>query len=158
MKLYIKQKVFSWKDRFTVKDDSGVDRYFVEGELFSWGKKLHVLNAFGNEVAFIQQKLWSFMPRYEVYINGRLIAEIKKEFTFFKPRYSIEGLNWSVEGDFWDHQYQIIQSGRTVVSIQKEWFTWGDSYALDIASPQDEIYALAVVLAIDCVNEQQSNN
>ncbi len=158
MKLYIKQKVFSWKDRFTVKDDSGVDRYFVEGELFSWGKKLHVLNAFGNEVAFIQQKLWSFMPRYEVYINGRLIAEIKKEITFFKPRYSIEGLNWSVEGDFWDHQYQIIQSGRTVVSIQKEWFTWGDSYALDIASPQDEIYALAVVLAIDCVNEQQSNN
>ena len=158
MKLYIKQKVFSWKDRFTVKDDSGVDRYFVEGELFSWGKKLHVLNAFGNEVAFIQQKLWSFMPRYEVYINGRLIAEIKKEFTFFKPRYSIEGLNWSVEGDFWDHQYQIIQSGRTVVSIQKEWFTWGDSYALDIASPQDEIYALAVVLAIDCVNEQQNDN
>ncbi len=158
MKLYIKQKVFSWKDRFTVKDDSGVDRYFVEGELFSWGKKLHVLNAFGNEEAFIQQKLWSFMPRYEVYINGRLTAEIKKEFTFFKPRYSIEGLNWSVEGDFWDHQYQIIQSGRTVVSIQKEWFTWGDSYALDIASPQDEIYALAVVLAIDCVNEQQSDN
>ena len=158
MKLYIKQKVFSWKDRFTVKDDSVVDRYFVEGELFSWGKKLHVLNAFGNEVAFIQQKLWSFMPRYEVYINGRLIAEIKKEFTFFKPRYSIEGLNWSVEGDFWDHQYQIIQSGRTVVSIQKEWFTWGDSYALDIASPQDEIYALAVVLAIDCVNEQQNDN
>ncbi|MFT4147080.1 MAG: LURP-one-related family protein [Mobilitalea sp.] len=158
MKLYIKQKVFSWKDRFTVKDESGADRYFVEGELFSWGKKLHVLNAFGNEEAFIQQKLWSFLPRYEVFINGRLIAEIKKEFTFFKPRYSIEGLNWSVEGDFWDHQYQIIQSGRIVVSIQKEWFTWGDSYGLDIASPQDEIYALAVVLAIDCVNEQQSNN
>ena len=37
MKLYIKQKVFSWADRFTVKDSSGNDRYFVEGELFSWG-------------------------------------------------------------------------------------------------------------------------
>jgi uncharacterized protein YxjI len=42
MKLYIKQKVFSWADRFTVKDENGADRYFVEGEMFSWGKKLHV--------------------------------------------------------------------------------------------------------------------
>ena len=42
MKLYIKQKVFSWGDKFTVKDVNGEDRYFVEGEIFSWGKKLHV--------------------------------------------------------------------------------------------------------------------
>ncbi len=158
MKLYIKQKVFSWKDRFTVKDVSGVDRYLVEGELFSWGKKLHVMDDFGNEQAFIQQKLWSFLPRYDVFIGGRHIAEIKKEFTFLRPRYTIEGLNWMIEGDFWDHHYEITQCGRTVVSIQKEWFTWGDSYVLDITSPQDEIYALAVVLAIDCVIAQQSND
>lgn len=35
MKLYIKQKVFSWGDKFTVKDVNGEDRYFVEGEIFS---------------------------------------------------------------------------------------------------------------------------
>jgi uncharacterized protein YxjI len=38
MKLYIKQKVFSWGDKFTVKDATGNDRYFVEGEVFSFGK------------------------------------------------------------------------------------------------------------------------
>lgn len=42
MKLYIKEKVFSWSDKFFVKDDSGRDKYAVEGEVFSWGKKLHV--------------------------------------------------------------------------------------------------------------------
>ena len=31
--------------------------------------------------------------------------------------------------------------------------TWGDSYELDIANPTDEIFALAVVLTIDCVAE-----
>ena len=35
--------------------------------------------------------------------------------------------------------------------------TWGDSYELDIASPADEIIALAVVLTIDCVREAQNN-
>ncbi len=158
MKLYIKQKVFSWRDQFTVKDMSGDDRYFVEGELFSWGKKLHVMDVHGREAAFIQQKLWSFLPKYDVFIDGRHIAEIRKEFTFLRARYTIEGLNWIIEGNFWDHRYEITQGGRTVVSVQKEWFTWGDSYSLDIQSAEDEIYALAVVLVIDCVTAQQSNN
>ena len=30
MKLYIKQKVFSWGDKFTVKDETGRDKYFVQ--------------------------------------------------------------------------------------------------------------------------------
>ena len=37
MKLYIKQKVFSWVDRFTVFDETGADKFYVEGEFFSWG-------------------------------------------------------------------------------------------------------------------------
>ena len=36
MKLYIKEKVFSWGDKFTVKDEYGNDKYFVQGEVFSW--------------------------------------------------------------------------------------------------------------------------
>lgn len=39
MKLYIKQKVFTIKDKFTVKDEAGNDKYFVEGKLLSLGKK-----------------------------------------------------------------------------------------------------------------------
>ena len=45
-----------------------------------------------------------------------------------------------------------------IVTITKEWMTWGDSYELDIANPADEIIALAVVLTIDCVQEMQQNN
>ena len=41
MKLYMKQKVFSWTDKFNIVDEQGNERYYVEGELFSWGKKLH---------------------------------------------------------------------------------------------------------------------
>ena len=156
MKLYIKQKVFSWSDRFTVKDSYGADRYYVEGELFSWGKKLHVYDMAGNEVAFIQQKVFSFLPSYFVYVNGEEIAEIVKEFTFLFPRYSIEGLGWDIEGSFMAHDYEITQDGRPIVTITKEWMTWGDSYELDITDSRDEIVALAVVLTIDAVTESKS--
>lgn len=158
LKLYIKQKVFAWKDRFTVWDEHGNDRYYVEGELFSWGKKLHIYDLNGNEVAFIHQKVMSFLPRYFVAVGGVDIAEIVKEFTFFKHKYRIEGLDWEVDGNFLAHDYTVSCAGRPIVCIQKEWMTWGDSYELNIADPADEIAALAVVLTIDCVMAQAANN
>ena len=87
MKLYIKQKVFSWVDRFTVFDETGADKYHVEGEFFSWGKKLHVTDLTGRETAFIQQKVFSMMPRFFVYIDGVERAEIVKRLTFFCEKY-----------------------------------------------------------------------
>ena len=153
MKLYMKEKVFSWNERFTIKDENGWDKYFVEGEFLSLGKKLHLLNINGEEVAFIQQRLLTLMPRFSVSVAGREIAEIRKEFTFFFQRYIIDGLGWEVDGSVWEHRYEIRKNGRLIVRIDKEWFTWGDSYVLEIADPADEILALAVVLTIDCVAE-----
>ena len=141
-----------------MKDEFGNDRYFVEGELFSWGKKLHVYDSNGLEAAFIQQKVFSFLPRFFVYINGSQIAEIVKEFTFFQPRYSIEGLGWDISGDFLSHDYSISDNGRTIVTISKQWFTWGDFYTLEVEDPKNEILALAVVLSIDCVMDANSNS
>ena len=158
MRLYMKEKVFSWNERFTVKDENGWDKYYVEGEFFSLGKKLHLLGAHGEEVAFIQQRLFTLMPRFAVTVAGREIAEIRKEFTFFFQRYVIDGLGWEIDGDVWAHDYVIRKSGRTIVRITKEWFTWGDSYVLDIQDPADELVALAVVLTVDCVAEASQNN
>ena len=156
MKLYIKEKVFSWGDQFTVKDEQGRDIYFVQGEVFSWGKKLHVCDVHGREVAFIKQKVLSFLPKFEVYCNERLVAEIRKEFTLFFPRYTVGGLGWEISGSFMAHDYEITKAGNPIVRISKEWMSWGDSYELDILNPADELVALAVVLTIDCVNESDS--
>ena len=48
MRLYMQEKVFSWRDRFKVWDEEQNEKYYVEGELFSWGKRLHVYDAQGN--------------------------------------------------------------------------------------------------------------
>ena len=160
MKLCMRQKVFSWRDRFSVCDEAGNDRYFVEGELFSWGKKLHVVDATGREVAYIEQQILAFLPRYEVYVEGTLVATVSRRFSFFTPRYTLEacdGADWEVEGELWEHEYTVRRGEQTVVSIAKEWFTFGDFYALDIRDPADELRAVALVLAIDCAVEQQNS-
>lgn len=158
MTLYMKQQVFSWSDRFTIKDEFGNDRYFVEGELFSWGHKLHVFDAYNREVAFIKQELFVFLPEFEVYVGESLAVRVKKELSFFTPRYSLEGTDWTVDGDLWQHNYEISAPEGSVASINKAYFTWGDSYRIDISGEADELLVLATVLAIDCVAEDSSRN
>lgn len=157
MKLLIEEKIFSWNDRFTVRGETGEDRYYVKGELFSWGKKLHVCDLSGREVAYIEQQLFTFRPRYAVYAGGTLIGEVVREFSFFRPSYTVEGAGWDVQGEFWAHDYTVYRHGKPIVSIAKEWFTWGDCYVLNVRDPADEIQALALVLAIDCIMEQDNN-
>jgi Uncharacterized conserved protein len=156
MKLYMKQKVFSWAEKFTVKDEQEQDRYYVEGEFLTLARKLHVFDTAHNEVAFIRQKLWSFFPRFFVEINGQEICQIVKRFTWFKPKYELEGMGWHVEGDFWAHEYAVFDGSREVMHISQHWLTWGDSYELTIVDPKDELICLSIVLAIDAAVAEAS--
>ena len=153
MKLYIKQKVFTIKDKFTVKDEAGNDKYFVEVKFLSLGKKFYIYNMEKEEVAYIEQKLMNLMPKFFVYVKGEKIAEIHKKLSFLKPKYEIVGKNWVTNGDLWAHEYNItdMDSGNQIASIHKEWMTWGDSYMLDIEDEKHEISIMALILAIDAV-------
>ena len=155
MKLYIKEKVFTFGDQFSVMDAAGQEKYFVQGEVFSWGKKLHVYDRAGRELAFIKQELFNFLPNYEVRIGGQFAARVQGIFTLFSSKYYIAGPGWDVTGHFMEHDYIITKGNSTIVTIEKEWMTWGDSYVLDIYHPEDELLALAVVLTIDCVTENR---
>ena len=157
MKLFIKQKVWSWKDKFTVLDESGDDRYAVEGEFFSFGKKLHVHDHNGDEVLYIEQELFHWMPCFKVYVGGQEMATVQQKFSWFRPKYEISGPDWTVEGSFWEHEYEVLSEDGCVVHISKELMTWGDSYMLDIAEPENELQALAVVLCIDCAVASRNN-
>ena len=155
MKLYIKQKAFSWREKFAVKDEAQNDRWFAQGEKFSFGRKLHVFDARGTEVAFIWRKVLSFLPRYYLEINGASY-EFVKEFTLLKPKYSIRNLDWAIGGDFFAHDYTVTNSNGDIMRIAKAWLTWGDYYELDIIDAQNELLCLCVALAIDCITADSS--
>lgn len=158
MKLYIKQKVFSFTDSFNVYDQWGKTAYTVQGKLFSIGKKLYVFDTFDREVAYIEQKVLSFLPRYFVFTNGEQRAEIVKNFTFFRHKYTVEGLGWEVNGNFLAHDYEVTRAGVPIIRISKQWLSFGDCYELDIADGEDTVLAVSVVLAIDCAMAQANSN
>ncbi len=154
MKLYVKQKVFSIGERFSVKDEYGNDRYVIDGEFFSIPKRFHIYDASGREVLLLQARMFSFLPCYEIIRKDTVAAEIVKEFSFFRPKYRIDGSPFSVDGDIFDHDYTILRDGKPCAAISKEWFTWGDSYMLDNFGNEDEEMLLAILIVIDCVLSQ----
>ena len=158
MKLYIKQKIFSWNDQFSVYDSLENELFTVKGEFFSFGKKLAIFDRNGNELYRIEQELFRFRPRYHIVKNGEVQATVVKEFSMFTPYYTVEGPGWEVQGDFWDHDYEILDAGRPIASVQKHWFTWGDTYEISVDErAYDPVAALAVAIIIDCVLDNQDN-
>ena len=157
MNLYIKQKIFTWGDQFSIYDANGNPRYYVEGEVFTFGKKLHLYALSGEELAYIEQKVFSFLPKYYVFKGERQVAEVIKEFTFFQQEYTVRGPEWQVHGDFFDHSYEVSDGMRSIAAVSKEWFTLGDAYRIDLGDGVDEVLAVAVCLVIDACMEAQNN-
>lgn len=151
MRLCIQQHVFSWRDRFSIWDEAGTLCYEAQGELFSLGKRLHVTDTQGREVLTVAAQLLRFLPHYTLTVGDREVGELVAQWSFLRPSYRVEGLEWEVRGDFTAHSYAITAGERTVATLEKEWFTFGDCYALDVDRPEDLLPALATVLAIDCI-------
>jgi len=153
MQLMIKQRVFTWTDTYDVYDDSGEARYYVEAEMFAFGHQIHVYDKrSGQEVGSIHQKLFTFLPQFEIVINGQPMGTIRKEFSFLTPKYHVDFHGWQVTGDFLAWDYQVYQGSHTVMSISKELFHWGDTYVLRYSDVGNEIPGLLLVIAIDAAN------
>ncbi len=150
MKLVFKQKMFSWFDSYDIFD--GYDNsvvYTVKGQL-SWGHCFKIFDASGFEVATVKQKIFTIFPEFELYYGDKYVGCIRREFSFFKPKYNIDFNGWRIDGNFFEWDYQIINSnGTEIATISKEIFNWTDTYTINVYDPQDALNALILVLAID---------
>lgn len=149
----MRQKLFSFRDDFIIKDESDRDMFRVIGQVFSFGKQLSFYSIDGQELAFIRQQVFAWGPTYEIYRGGQLYATVKKNlFSFFSCIFEIDipGPNdLRAEGDFSDHNYRIVQGPSVVGFISKQWFSWADSYGVDTAVGCDDILLLACTVVID---------
>ena len=149
MKLLFKQRFFSWFDSYDIYNEAGQTVYTVKGQL-AWGHSLKIYDAQGREIGTVKERVFTFLPKFEMYLGDRYIGCISKEFTFLFPKYHIDCNGWRVDGDLFEWDYQILNSsGRSVANITKELWNWTDTYVIDVHDPQDALCALMLVLAID---------
>lgn len=153
MRYQVRQRIFSLGDNFAIKNEFGEEVFRVRGKVFSFGDKLRIESVYGEELVYIEQRMFKFLPEYTIYMNGRDVASVKKEFTFFTPRFSIESImgNYEMEGEIFSHEFQIVKNGRIVAEVSKQWFSFSDTYGADIDDNEDQAFMLAMVIVIDQV-------
>lgn len=154
--LFIKQKVFSLSGKFTVKDQYENDVYYVEGSFMQIPKTYTIMDTARNEIAVITKKVFSFLPKFFVEIDGSEMVTIKKEFSFFKARYTIDAAGIEIHGNWWDMNFEVKYHDEVIGRVSKEWFTWGDSYKVEVVNSDMEKMIIAIVVAIDCVKADQT--
>ncbi|MCK2158686.1 MULTISPECIES: LURP-one-related family protein [Exiguobacterium] len=155
--LYMKQKVFSLRGRFSIQDQQEQDVYLVEGSFMKLPKTFSISTVDGEEVAVITKKMLSLLPKFFIEVDGETLT-IEKSFTFFKDRYTIDAADLEIDGDWWDMDFEIKRQGDVVGSVEKKWFTFGDSYEIQVFDPDIEKILIALVVAIDCVKEDEESS
>lgn len=155
MRYVMRQKILSLAENFTIKDEQERDVYLVKGKLFSFGDKLSFQDIAGNELVYIDQRLLNWGPTYELWRGAELLAVVKRElFSFIHHRFTVDvpGPNdLEAEGDFLDHEYAFTRGGSVVATVSKRWFSWTDTYGIEIADGEDPVLLLASAVVVDMV-------
>ena len=155
MRYVMRQKLLSLADNFTIKNEQEQDVFLVKGKLFSFGDKLSFQDLTGKELVFINQRLLNWSPTYELWRQAELLAVVKRElFSFIHHRFTVDvpGPNdLEAEGDFLDHEYTITRGGSVAATVSKRWFSWTDTYGIEVADGEDDVLLLATAVVVDMV-------
>lgn len=159
MRYVLKQNWLSWGDSFVIEDEQGHAAFTVQGAVFSWGNHLTITDAAGAEVAEVKQIVLSWGHEYEIYRSGVLAARVSKDwFTPFTARFSIDVPgpdDLEAEGDFFDCEYEFRRGNQTIALVSKKWFSWTDTYGVEMLPAADPLLILASIVVIDCVSHDK---
>lgn len=158
---YMKQKVFSIRDKYKVYDENQNVIFHCEGTFFSISQKMKfVETSTGSDLFLFRRKVLSFLPTYFVYdMEDKKIAKISRKFTFVKPKLEIDsdfGM-FTVEGNYFQLNFTVTNDGKEVATVQKKWISWGDSYEIVIQDESNYKFLVAMIILIDRIFHEQKS-
>lgn len=161
MPYILRQKLFSFGDDFTIKDETGRDIYVVDGRAISIGDKLSFQDLDGHELAFIKQRILAWGKTYEIVRDGEVAAVVKKHlFALIHHRFTVDVPgpdDLEAQGNFLDHEYTFTRGDRTVATVSKRWFSFTDTYGVDVTNGEDPVLILASAVVVDLACHPDDN-
>lgn len=148
----IRERLFRLGEDSDITDEAGLPVLHVDGKVLSLHNRLILRDPAGREVGQVHRKLAALRPTYEITIDGKDVAEVRKHlFTAFQERFTIDvvGGDMEITGDLFSHEFTIERDGQTVATISKRWLTVTASYGVEVAPGEDDVLILASVLALD---------
>jgi uncharacterized protein YxjI len=155
----IRERFFALGQDSDITDESGRPHYRVDGKVMSLRNRLVLRDPSGSEVGEVRRKLAALRPTYQILIDGEKAAEVRKHLlTPFADRFTIDipgPDDMDMAGDLLDHEFTIHRENQTVATVSKRWLSMRDTYAVEIASGENDLLILASVLALDLAEDEE---
>ena len=160
MVFQVKQKLFSLGDKFTIRDRDGLDCFQVQGKVLSLGAKLSFQDMMGHELYYIEQQLLRLLAEYRIYQNGNVLASCQQKFSLLGSKFEISSQkgHYTIVGQPLNYNYEILKDGQRVAIINKQFFSFSDTYGVEIEATEEEAFILSLVIVIDQVVHNNENN
>lgn len=136
---------------FFIRDEQNEVAYTVEGGFLHFPREFKVLNRDGQQVAKITKKKFSMLPRFFLEVEGQEVLTIKKDMTFMKAHYTIEGANVEVKGNWIDMRFEVIADGEVIGRVNEKFEGVHRRYYIEIEDESKELILVSIVIAVDCV-------
>ena len=162
MRFILKERIFSLRESYYIRDEDGHELFEVTGHLISLRDKLTLSDRQGNTLATITQKLLTLRPVYTISRDGQPDAKVKKDFiNILREGFSVDmegGLpDLRIQGDIFEHNYTITRDGVTVAQASKKWISLRDSYVVDVAAEEDIVLMLACAIVVDRITHEDED-
>lgn len=157
-------KMLSLFGQYEVKYSDGSLAYIVEGKP-SLTKRMDIYNSKHKEVGSICRVVFSFLPEFKIWMSGKEVGDIKKDFSLFTPKYSISFNNWKVTGDLPGWNFEVYGKGQRIGKVDQKLWHLISHFAIHYENQDNALEMLLLTLAIEAVkeskkaqNQQNSNN
>jgi uncharacterized protein YxjI len=150
----IRQNLISIGDDFWIENAEGKKVFKVDGKVLRIRKTLVFEDAQGKKLAQIQQRLLTIRDTMVIDdADGKEWAVVKKALIApLRDRFSVKvknGQDLDVQGSIFEHEYTVKDGRNQVAQVSKKWFSFTDTYGVEIDSGQNDILILATAIAID---------
>ena len=170
----IKEKFFSTNERMEILDPrSQALLGHFRSKFFTLPKKYWLTHPDDDPIIGIERRMFTLMTKFAFFEAGpqenlsmnRPLGTLEKKFSFFTPKYHFVAPNgtikYQIQGNFWEHSFQVLEQGRIVAEISKKFWTWTDTYGVRIdpgKNDQEAMTLLTMVVVLDYIADQQRSN
>ena len=149
----MREKMLAIGDDYWVENEAGDRAFKVDGKAVRFRETFVLEDAAGQEVARIKEKKLAVRDTMTIEIGGRE-AKVHKRMLGIRHRYIVDfdkGDDFTVKGNFVDHEYEIEREGDKVAEISKKWFRVRETYGVEIAEGEDIPLILAITVCVDAM-------
>ncbi len=164
MQLIIQNKLISLRGSSTIQDEKGNSVFKVKGKLFSITRKKFICDLEGNCLFIVRNKFWRLFTHKAFVLDSskHKVAYVKRRWwSFGRNKFLVTGLDEDeirIDGSFFEWNYSIIKNEEEIATVQRNLTLVKDKFTLNINNEDDAAFLVALVIAIDNIVDNQTNN